>query len=76
MIAILLVGFLLAAPHAALAHDLNEATALTEQVVQLTKQGRYSEAIPLAQRVVALRERGLRRTHNKVIPSSREARTI
>ena len=59
IIAILLVGALVAAPDAAFAQDLDEATALNQQITQLYAHGRYSEAIPLAQRELALREKTL-----------------
>jgi hypothetical protein len=55
IIVMLLVGFLLAA--AALAQSPDEATALTQQVIELYKQGRYSEAVPLAQRAITIYEK-------------------
>ncbi len=58
--AILLAGFLLAAPLALQAQNdssSEDVTALNQQVADLVKQGRFSEAIPLAQRVLAIRER-------------------
>jgi tetratricopeptide (TPR) repeat protein len=69
IIAILLVGFLLAAPHATLAQGLDEATALTQQVIELTKQGHYSEAVPLAQHALAIREKALGLDHPDVATS-------
>ena len=57
VIVILIVGFLLAEPHAAFAQSLDEATALNQQATQLYNQGRYSEAIPLAERALAIREK-------------------
>ena len=50
-----LVGFLLAGPHAAFAPGLADAAALSQQVTQLYSHARYSEAISLAQCVLALR---------------------
>jgi hypothetical protein len=41
------------------AQGINEATALNQQIIQLYSQGRYSEAIPLAQRVLTIREKEL-----------------
>jgi hypothetical protein len=51
--AILLAGFLLTAHHAASGESGNiwdavDANALTQQVIELQKQGRYSEASPLS----------------------------
>ena len=63
---ILVVGFLLTMHHAALAQSLDKASALTQQVIELTKRGHYSEAIPLAQRVLALREETLGPDHPDV----------
>jgi ABC transporter substrate binding protein len=72
VIVILLVSALQAAPNAALTQSSatfdfacrarqsmghRRATALTEQVTELTKQGRYAAAVPLAQRALALREK-------------------
>ena len=51
------------------AQDINEATALIEQVTQLSKQGRYSEAIPLAQRALTFREKALGPDHPDVVQS-------
>jgi hypothetical protein len=55
IIAVLLVGFWLAVPYVALGQsssvgDTVDADALNQQIIQLYNQGRYSEAIPLAQR--------------------------
>jgi hypothetical protein len=56
-VTVLLVGFFLAFPHVALGQnsiwDTVDANALNQQVMQLYNQGRYSEAIPLAQRAFA-----------------------
>jgi hypothetical protein len=56
IIAALLIGLFLSVPHAALAQEPNEAATLTQQIIQLYKQGRYSEAIPLAQRLLTISE--------------------
>jgi Tetratricopeptide repeat len=48
------------------AQGINEATALNQQVTQLYNQGRYSEAIPLAQRAIAFREKALGPDHPDV----------
>ena len=56
---ILLVGFLLTMHHPILAQSLDEATALTHQAIELSHQGHYSEAIPLARRALAIREKRL-----------------
>jgi hypothetical protein len=52
-----LVGFVLTVPHAALGQstsiwDTLDAAALNQQATQLDNQGRYSEAVPLAQRAL------------------------
>ena len=60
------VGFLLAVPHAAIAQGLAEAAALNQQVVQLYSQRRYSEAMPLAQRALAIQEKALGPNHPSV----------
>ena len=56
IIAALLIGLFLSVPHAALAQEPDEAATLKQQVIQLYKQGRYSEAIPLAQRLLTISE--------------------
>ena len=65
VIAAVLVGFFLLMPHAALA-QVDEAAALNQQVMQLYSRGRYSEAIPLAQRMLAIVEKALGRDHPDV----------
>ena len=62
--AMLLVGCLVAVPHTAIAQnrsvwDAADAITLNQKAVDLTKQGRYSEALPLAQKALALREKTL-----------------
>ena len=52
-----------------LAQDLDEAAALNQQVTQLYKQGRFSEALPLAQRALAIREKALGPDHPGVAES-------
>ena len=59
IIAVLLIGFLLTVCHAAFAQNVDEATALNGQMEVLYRQGRYSEAMPLAQRILAIREKAL-----------------
>jgi CHAT domain-containing protein/Tfp pilus assembly protein PilF len=66
IIAVMLVGFFCLLPHAALALGLDDAIALNQQVLQLYSQGRYSEAIPLAQRTLAIVERALGPEHPNV----------
>jgi CHAT domain-containing protein/Tfp pilus assembly protein PilF len=66
IIAIVLVGFLLSVPHAAFAQGLDEAAALNQQVMQLYNQGLYSEAMPLAQRALAIQEKVLGPNHQSV----------
>jgi tetratricopeptide (TPR) repeat protein len=69
IIAMVLVGFFLSVPHAALAQGLDEAAALNQQVTQLYNQGRYSEAIPLAQRVLTMCEKAFGPDHPDVATS-------
>ncbi|MGF1603877.1 MAG: tetratricopeptide repeat protein, partial [Thermosynechococcaceae cyanobacterium] len=45
---------------------LNEAKQLNEQVIQLYQQGRYSEAIPIAQRSLSIWEKALGPDHPDV----------
>ena len=53
-----------------LAHtQTKEADALTAQYTKLYEQGRYSEAIPLAQRILAIREKSLGPNHPNVATS-------
>jgi class 3 adenylate cyclase/tetratricopeptide (TPR) repeat protein len=66
IIAVSLVGLLLTVPRAAFAQGLAEAAALNQQVIQLYSQGHYSEAIPLAQRALAMQEKALGPHHPTV----------
>jgi tetratricopeptide (TPR) repeat protein len=47
----------------------NEITTLDRQIEQLRKEGRYSEAVPLAQRVLAIEEKALGPDHPDVAAS-------
>ena len=67
--AALLICFFLSVPHAALAQGLDEATALNQQVIQLYNQARFSEALPLAQRALTIREKTLGPDHPDVARS-------
>ncbi len=49
--------------------ELQEAEKLGQQVVQLYQQGKYTEAIPLAEKVLAIREKILGREHPDVATS-------
>ncbi|MBD2354903.1 tetratricopeptide repeat protein [Tolypothrix sp. FACHB-123] len=49
--------------------ELAEAKRLSQQVVQLYRQGKYSEAIPLAERALAIREKLLGKEHPDVATS-------
>ena len=69
IIALVLVGFFLCMSHVALAQSIFEANDLNQQVIQLYKQGRYSEAIPLAQRTLTIREKSLGPDHPDVAVS-------
>jgi CHAT domain-containing protein/Tfp pilus assembly protein PilF len=64
--AVLILGFLLTVPKTGFAQSLDEAAALNQQVVQLYNRGRYSEAMPLAQRALAIQEKALGPNHPSV----------
>ena len=59
--AILWVGIyaLVTCPSCSLSRSLLEAEALNHEVISLTNKGRYAEAIPYAERVLAMREKEL-----------------
>jgi hypothetical protein len=64
IIGLLILGLWLAAPHVALGQgsgisDTVDADALSQQVIELSEQARYSEALPLAERALAIREKVL-----------------
>jgi len=63
MAAVLAAVFFFPAPARA-----DEANDLNNRAVELSKAGRYSEAIPLADRAVALREKALGPNHPQVAP--------
>jgi CHAT domain-containing protein/Tfp pilus assembly protein PilF len=69
LLAVLLVGLSLVVSKATSAQGLAEAAALNAQVEQLYSQGRYSEATPLAQRVLRIREAALGAKHPDVATS-------
>ena len=74
IVAVLLVGFLLTVPQVALGQnssiwDTVDANALNQQAIQLYNQGHYSDAIPLAQHALALREKALGHNHPDVAQS-------
>src|SRR5262249_6035303 len=59
-----LAGVLLAsAGSISLAQPADEASELDRRVAELYRAGRYSDAIPLAQRLLAIRERALGPNH-------------
>ncbi|MFY7804411.1 MAG: DUF2225 domain-containing protein, partial [Limnoraphis robusta] len=49
--------------------ELEEAKRLEQQVIQLYEQGKYNEAIPIAERVLEIRERILGENHLDVASS-------
>jgi tetratricopeptide (TPR) repeat protein len=51
------------------AQETKEADKLNERVIELYNAGRYSDAVPIAQRVLALREKALGRDHPDVATS-------
>ena len=52
-----------------LAQQTDEATELNKKVIELYNAGRYSDAIPIAQRALALREKARGRDHPDVAES-------
>ena len=46
--------------------ELQEAEKLNQRVVELYQQGKYAEAIPLAEKVLAIREKVLGKEHPNV----------
>ena len=59
-----LIAVAVVPPVSAQASTIKEAEKLTQQVIQLYGQGRYSEAISAAERALAIREQALGRTHS------------
>jgi len=59
----LFANVLLGVPSFAQKNEKNEAAALDAKVIQLYQAGKYADAIPLAQRSVAIRERTLGPNH-------------
>src|SRR5580704_5978275 len=66
-----LVGFVLLCTGAAVAQDseLRRANALSEQVVQLSRQGHYVDATRLASEALVIREKALGPEHPDVAQS-------
>ncbi len=91
IIALVLVGFFLSAPHVALAQEpdqkaigqdhpdvastpsrnypLEQALKINAEIVKLFNAGRYADAIPLAQRELAIYEKALGPNHPDVLTS-------
>jgi hypothetical protein len=51
------------------AQQADEANELNKRIVELYNAGRYSDAIPIAQQVLAIREKAFGRDHPNVAPS-------
>ena len=51
------------------AQETDEASELNKKVIELYSAGRYSDAIPIAQRILAIREKALGRDHPDVATS-------
>ncbi|MEN9244706.1 MAG: tetratricopeptide repeat protein, partial [Gloeomargarita sp. DG02_5_bins_242] len=58
-----------ASPTVAQSAELQEAERLNQQVIELYERGRYAEALPLAQRSLAIREQALGKDHPSVATS-------
>jgi CHAT domain-containing protein len=56
-------------PSAQQSAELEEAKRLNQQVLQLLKEGKYTEGIPLAERALAIREKVLGKEHPDVAQS-------
>jgi hypothetical protein len=56
-----------------LAQQADEANELNKRVLELYNAGRYSDAIPIAQRALAIREQALGRDHPDVATSLNRA---
>jgi Flp pilus assembly protein TadD len=65
VLVMLTVCALLPGPRAS-AEENDDAEALNAEVVRLYQQGRYSEAIPLAERALAIREKAVGAEHPDV----------
>jgi tetratricopeptide (TPR) repeat protein len=69
LITFIFVGFALALSSIGFAQSLVEVTALNQQITQLYQQGKYSEAVPLAERALAIRQASLGSDHVEVAQS-------
>src|SRR6202048_4694993 len=58
--------FLFGNPAIVSAQQADEASELNEKVIEFYKAGRYADAIPIAQRALAIREKALGRDHPDV----------
>ncbi|MBC7932763.1 MAG: CHAT domain-containing protein [Rubrivivax sp.] len=78
-LSLLLVGWWSQAPHRAAGHgqgqasrqsaELEEASRLNEQALKLSREGKYAEALPLAERILVIRQTNLGHTHPDVATS-------
>jgi CHAT domain-containing protein/Tfp pilus assembly protein PilF len=69
VVAALVGEMLVAVSDVSSGQNLNEADALNKKGMELYRAGKYEEAIPLAQRVLAIREKALGPDHLKVAAS-------
>ena len=58
--------FLFGNPAIVSAQQTDEANELNKKVIELYNAGRYADAIPIAQQVLAIREKALGRDHPDV----------
>ena len=58
------------------AQQKNEADELNKRVTELNKAGRYSDAVPIAQQVLAIREKTLGRDHPDVATALNNLATL
>jgi hypothetical protein len=66
IVSALIAAMLVATASVSSSKNLNEADALEKRVTELDKAGKYTEAIPLAERVLAIREKALGPNHLNV----------
>ena len=69
LVALFISTFLLVPPSFSATASLEEAKRLDTQVIRLYRSGKYAEAVPLAQRILAIRKKALGLEHSDVATS-------